>query len=74
MGGIALPLVAEKFAMTRTDKGLVTAATLAGILIGALALEGWPTGLAASPSSSARWCSWPWRCWLEPSAQGRSHW
>jgi hypothetical protein len=34
MGGIALPLVAEQFAMTSTDKGLVTAATLAGILIG----------------------------------------
>ncbi|MEB3354178.1 MAG: MFS transporter, partial [Cyanobacteriota bacterium] len=40
MGGIALPLVAEQFAMTGTDKGLVTAATLAGILIGALALGG----------------------------------
>ena len=40
MGGIALPLVAEQFAMTSTDKGLVTAATLAGILIGALALGG----------------------------------
>jgi len=40
MGGIALPLIAEQFAMTSTDKGLVTAATLAGILIGALALGG----------------------------------
>ncbi len=40
MGGIALPLVAEQFAMTSADKGLVTAATLAGILIGALALGG----------------------------------
>ena len=40
MGGIALPLVAEQFAMTSTDRGLVTAATLAGILIGALALGG----------------------------------
>jgi MFS family permease len=40
MGGIALPLVAEQFAMTSTDKGLVTAATLAGILIGALTLGG----------------------------------
>ena len=40
MGGIALPLVAEQFAMTSFDKGLVTAATLAGILIGALALGG----------------------------------
>ncbi|NDC34593.1 MAG: MFS transporter [Synechococcaceae bacterium WB9_2_112] len=40
MGGIALPLIAEEFAMTSTDKGLVTAATLAGILVGALALGG----------------------------------
>jgi len=40
MGGIALPLIAEEFAMTSTDKGLVTAATLAGILFGALALGG----------------------------------
>ena len=40
MGGIALPLIAEQFGMTTTDKGLVTAATLAGILIGALALGG----------------------------------
>lgn len=40
MGGIALPLIAEEFAMTSTDKGLVTASTLAGILVGALALGG----------------------------------
>ncbi|MBU6250836.1 MAG: MFS transporter [Cyanobacteria bacterium REEB417] len=40
MGGIALPLIAEQFAMTSTVKGLVTAATLAGILVGALALGG----------------------------------
>jgi len=40
MGGIALPLIADQFSMTTTDKGLVTAATLAGILVGALALGG----------------------------------
>ncbi|MBM5797279.1 MAG: MFS transporter [Cyanobacteria bacterium K_Offshore_0m_m2_072] len=40
MGGIALPLIAEQFAMSTADKGLVTAATLAGILVGALALGG----------------------------------
>jgi MFS transporter, putative metabolite transport protein len=40
MGGIALPLIAEEFSMTSADKGLVTAATLAGILLGALALGG----------------------------------
>ena len=40
MGGIALPLIAGEFAMTSTDKGLVTASTLAGILVGALVLGG----------------------------------
>lgn len=40
MGGIALPLVSEQFQMTALDRGLVTAATLFGILIGALALGG----------------------------------
>jgi MFS family permease len=40
MGGIALPLVGEQFGMTALDRGLVTAATLFGILIGALALGG----------------------------------
>lgn len=40
MGGIALPLIADEFAMTSTEKGLFTAATLAGILIGAFALGG----------------------------------
>lgn len=40
MGGIALPLIDSEFAMTSADKGLVTAATLAGILIGALCLGG----------------------------------
>ncbi|WP_254933032.1 MFS transporter [Cyanobium sp. WAJ14-Wanaka] len=40
MGGIALPLIADQFGMTTTDKGFVTAATLAGILVGALALGG----------------------------------
>ena len=40
MGGISLPLVARQFAMTTTEKGLVTAATLLGILLGALWLGG----------------------------------
>ena len=40
MGGIALPLVSEQFGMTATDRGFVTAATLFGIMIGALALGG----------------------------------
>ena len=40
MGGIALPLVSAQFQMTALDRGLVTAATLFGIMIGALALGG----------------------------------
>ena len=40
MGGIALPLVGEQFALAPRERGLVTAATLLGILIGALALGG----------------------------------
>ncbi|MCX5947738.1 MAG: MFS transporter [Cyanobacteria bacterium] len=40
MSGISLPLVAHQFGMNSTDKGLVTAATLFGILIGAMCLGG----------------------------------
>ena len=40
MGGIALPLVSEQFSIDQTIKGFITAATLAGILIGALFLGG----------------------------------
>jgi MFS family permease len=40
MGGIALPLVSDQFNIDQTGKGLITAATLAGILIGALLLGG----------------------------------
>jgi MFS family permease len=40
MGGIALPLVSAQFDMTALDRGFVTAATLFGIMIGALALGG----------------------------------
>jgi MFS transporter, putative metabolite transport protein len=40
MGGIALPLVSHQFGMNSLEKGLVTAATLFGILLGALILGG----------------------------------
>ncbi|MEB3362021.1 MAG: MFS transporter, partial [Synechococcaceae cyanobacterium] len=40
MGGLALPLVSRQFGMTSVEKGLVTAATLLGILLGALWLGG----------------------------------
>ena len=40
MTGIALPLISAEFRLTPTDAGLVTAASLAGILVGASALGG----------------------------------
>ncbi|UOM34626.1 MFS transporter [Acuticoccus sp. I52.16.1] len=40
MGGIALPLIAEEFAITKLQHGLVTAASLFGILVGASLLGG----------------------------------
>ncbi|WP_269542285.1 MFS transporter [Cerasicoccus fimbriatus] len=40
MTGVALPLVTEEFALNASDTGFVTAATLAGILVGASALGG----------------------------------
>jgi MFS transporter, putative metabolite transport protein len=40
MTGVALPLIAIEFHLTAADKGMVTAASLAGILVGATALGG----------------------------------
>ncbi|WP_425069263.1 MFS transporter [Reyranella sp.] len=40
MTGVALPLIVEEFALSAVGKGLVGAATLAGIMIGAVALGG----------------------------------
>jgi MFS transporter, putative metabolite transport protein len=40
MTGVALPLISIQFHLTVADKGLVTAASLAGILVGATALGG----------------------------------
>ena len=40
MTGVALPLIAIQFHLSVADKGLVTAASLAGILVGASALGG----------------------------------
>lgn len=40
MTGVALPLISREFDLGTTDKGMVTAASLAGILIGASALGG----------------------------------
>lgn len=49
MGGIALPLVSEQFSIDQTTKGFITAATLAGILIGALFLGGLADRLGRKP-------------------------
>jgi MFS transporter, putative metabolite transport protein len=40
MTGVALPLMAQEFALGATEKGVVAAAPLFGILIGATALGG----------------------------------
>lgn len=40
MTGVALPLIVEEFGLSAADKGMVSAATLAGIMIGAVALGG----------------------------------
>src|SRR6185436_4928722 len=40
MTGVAIPLIAAEFDMTAAEHGLVSAATLFGILIGALGLGG----------------------------------
>lgn len=40
MTGVALPLLTIEFDLDATDKGLITAASLAGILVGATALGG----------------------------------
>jgi len=40
MTGVALPLIVEEFGLSPAGKGLVSAATLAGIMIGAITLGG----------------------------------
>lgn len=40
MTGVALPLIVEEFGLSAAGKGIVSAATLAGIMIGAVALGG----------------------------------
>jgi MFS transporter, putative metabolite transport protein len=40
MTGVALPLISIQFHLNATDKGIVTASSLAGILVGATALGG----------------------------------
>ncbi len=49
MGGIALPLVSEQFALSPLDRGLVMAAPLLGILVGALGLGGLADRLGRRP-------------------------
>ncbi|TAJ87995.1 MAG: MFS transporter [Reyranella sp.] len=40
MTGVALPLIVEEFGLSAAGKGIVSAATLAGIMVGAVALGG----------------------------------
>ncbi|MFZ5778763.1 MAG: MFS transporter [Pseudomonadota bacterium] len=40
MTGVALPLIVKEFGLSATEKGIVSAAPLAGIMVGALALGG----------------------------------
>ncbi|QNG26056.1 MFS transporter [Synechococcus sp. HK01-R] len=49
MQGVGLPLITREFSLTDFDKGLVTAATLAGILLGALLLGGLADRLGRQP-------------------------
>ncbi len=49
MQGVGLPLISEQFALTDLDKGFITAATLAGILFGALFLGGLADRLGRKP-------------------------
>ncbi|WP_255144820.1 MFS transporter [Synechococcus sp. ATX 2A4] len=49
MQGVGLPLITREFGLSDLDKGLVTAATLAGILFGALLLGGLADRLGRKP-------------------------
>src|ERR1700716_3083624 len=56
MTGVALPLMAQEFGLGPTERGVIAASTLFGILSGATALGALPTAMAASRCSSSRWC------------------
>lgn len=49
MQGVGLPLISRDFGLSDLDKGFVTAATLAGILFGALLLGGLADRLGRKP-------------------------
>ncbi len=40
MTGVALPLIVKDFGLSPAEKGIVSAAALAGIMVGAIALGG----------------------------------
>jgi MFS transporter, putative metabolite transport protein len=52
MTGVALPLIVKDFGLSPVEKGIVSAAPLAGIMVGALVLAAWPTPMVAAG------CSW----------------
>jgi MFS transporter, putative metabolite transport protein len=53
--GVALPLIAEEFSLDASEKGFVSVAALAGILVGASGLGGLADHLGAKNSSSWKW-------------------
>jgi putative MFS transporter len=66
MTGVALPLIGKEFNLTSAQHGLVSAASLFGILIGASALGGLSDQFGRKPMSSSKWrcssCSWWQSC------------
>jgi hypothetical protein len=53
--GVALSLIAKEFSLDASEKGFVSAAALAGILVGASGLGGLADHLGAKNSSSWKW-------------------
>jgi putative MFS transporter len=58
MTGVALPLIVKDFGLSPAEKGIVGAAPLAGIMVGAVRWVAWPIFTAGAGCSwSRRWCS-----------------
>jgi MFS transporter, putative metabolite transport protein len=60
MTGVALPLLSSEFEIGSAEHGVIGAASLFGILIGAVGLADSGTGLAESRCSSWKWL-YSWR-------------
>ena len=55
MTGVALPLIGRDWGLDPVQTGVVGAASLFGILVGASTHGGLPTASGAAPSSLSRW-------------------